>query len=59
MQWLELFHPFTTMKNLYLSNESALLVIPALQELARECIIEELPTLQNIFLEDLQPLMPI
>ncbi len=33
MQWLELFHPFTTVKNLYLSNESALLVVPALQEL--------------------------
>ena len=59
MQWLELFHPFTTVKNLYLSNESALLVVPALQELARESITEELPTLQNIFLEDLQPLAPI
>jgi hypothetical protein len=59
MQWLELFHPFTTVKNLYLTNESALLVVPALQELARESITEELPALQNIFLENLQPPAPI
>jgi hypothetical protein len=45
MQWLELFHPFTTVKNLYLSYKSALLVVPALQELARESITEELPAL--------------
>ena len=33
VQWLELLRPFTTTKNLYLSEETALRVAPALQEL--------------------------
>ena len=48
-QWLEVLHPFTAVKDLYLSREFASRNVPALQELAGEA----LPSLQNIFLEDL------
>jgi hypothetical protein len=51
-QWLELFHPFTAVKHLYLSSEFAPRIAPALQEFAGERAIEALPTLQNIFLEE-------
>jgi hypothetical protein len=33
MLWLELLHPFTIVKNLYLFEEFALCIVPALQEL--------------------------
>ena len=49
VQWLDLLRPFTAVKNLYLSEEVALLVPPALEEVAM------LPSLQNIFFEGLQP----
>jgi hypothetical protein len=52
--WLELLHPFTTVKNLYLSKKFALRIMPALQELVRGRTTEVLPTLQNIFLEEPQ-----
>ena len=48
--WLELLHPFNAAKNLYLAKMFAP-IVPALQEV--------LPTLQNIFLEGLQPLGPV
>jgi hypothetical protein len=57
--WLELFHPFRTVKNLYLSEEFALRIGPALQELVGGSATEVLPTLENIFLEGLQPSGPI
>jgi hypothetical protein len=53
-QWLELFHPFTTVKNLYLSREFVPRIVPILQELVGERVTEVLPNLQSIFLEDLQ-----
>jgi hypothetical protein len=53
--WLELLHPFTTVKNLYLSEEFAARIGPVLQELVGGIATEVLPTLQNIFLEGLQP----
>jgi hypothetical protein len=49
--WLELLHPFSTVKNLYLSEEFVPRVAPALQELVGDRTAEVLPTLQNIFLE--------
>ena len=49
--WLELLHPFTTVKNLFLSERIALLIGPALQELVEGRATEALPTLANIFLE--------
>jgi hypothetical protein len=53
-QWLELFHPFTTVKNLYLSREFVPRIVPTLQELVGERVTEVLPNLQRIFMEDLQ-----
>jgi hypothetical protein len=51
-QWLELFHPFATVTNLYLSEQIAPFVVSALQELAgdSERVAEVLPALRNIFL---------
>jgi hypothetical protein len=52
-QWFELFHPFTTVKNLYLSRDFLPRIVPILQELAGEKVTEVLPNLQRIFLRDL------
>ena len=50
-QWLELLHPFTSVKEMTLEGEDSVrLVAPALQELARERAAEVLPTLQTLFL---------
>ena len=49
MQWLEVFHPFTSVKNLYVCRELAQSISLALQEL-----IEVLPTLRALFLQELQ-----
>jgi hypothetical protein len=57
--WLELLHPFTAVKNLYLSEEVAQHIVPALQELVGGRATEVLSTLQNIFLEGLEPSGPI
>ena len=57
--WLELLHPFTGVKNLYLSKEFAPRIVPALRELVEGRTAEVLPTLQNIFLEELQPSEPV
>jgi hypothetical protein len=54
-QWLELLHPFSAVKNLYLSKEFALCVARALQGLVGERVTELLPALQNIFLAELRP----
>ena len=53
--WLELLRLFTGVKNLYLSEEFALRIVPALQELVGGRTTEVLPTLQNIFVERLEP----
>ena len=55
MLWLELLHRFTTVKNLYLSKEFARRIVAALQELVGGRTTEVLPTLQNIFLEEVEP----
>jgi hypothetical protein len=57
--WLELLHPFTAVKNIYLSEEFAPRIVSALQELVGGSTTEVLPTLQNIFLERLQPSGPV
>ena len=57
--WLELLHPFATVKNLHLSKEFAPLVVPALQEIVGGRTTEVLPSLQNIFLERLLPWGPV
>ena len=53
MAWLELLHPFTGVKNLYLSNQSIPHIAPVLQELVDGRSTEVFPALQNIFLEAL------
>ena len=53
--WLELLLPFIGVKDLYLSEKFASVIIPALQELTESRTTEVLPTLRNIFLEELQP----
>ena len=50
--WLRLLQPFTSVKNLYLSEVIAGRIIPALQELVGDRAAEVLPTLENIFLEE-------
>jgi hypothetical protein len=51
-QWLRLFHPFTGVKDLYISSKFAPPIAPTLQELVGDGAVEVLPTLQNIFLEE-------
>jgi hypothetical protein len=58
-RWLELFQPFSTVKNLYLSKAFAPRIAPTLEILVGGRTTEALPTLQNIFLEDFQPLGPV
>ena len=53
--WPELLHPFTTVKNLYLSKEFMRRIMPALQDLDGGRTTEVLPTLENIFLEEVEP----
>lgn len=57
--WLDLFYPFTNVKNLYLSEVFAPRIGPALRELVGGRMEEVLPALQNIFLEGLQPSGPV
>ena len=59
VQWLELLHSFTTVKNLYLSKELVPCVVPALQDLVRGRTTEVLPNLQNIFLEEPEESGPV
>ena len=58
--WLDLLHPFTATKNLYLSEQFSSRIAPALQELVESGRTEEvLPILENIFLERLEPSGPV
>jgi hypothetical protein len=56
--WLALLHPFTAAKNLYLSKEFTPRILPAFRELVGGRTMEVLPTLQDIFLEELRPSVP-
>lgn len=47
-QWLELLGPFTAVKDLFLTNELAPRIAPALQDLVGERADEVLPALQRI-----------
>ena len=55
-QWLELLHPFTGVKKLFLSQNIAPRIAPALQEFVGGRANEVLPALQSIHLEVLHPL---
>ena len=54
VQWLELLHSFSTVKDLYLSKGLAPCVVPALQDFVGGRTTEVFPNLQNIFVEKLQ-----
>jgi hypothetical protein len=54
-QWLELLHPFTTVKNLYLSKGVVPRIAFALQELVGQRLTEVLPALQGLLLEPEEP----
>ena len=56
--WLQLLPQFTAVKNLYLFKEFAPGIVAALQELAGGRITEVLPSLQNIFVKELEPSGP-
>jgi len=58
-QWLEVLHPFTSVKNLYVSQKLSPSIAPALQELVGERVIEVLPALQSLFLEELHSSGPV
>ena len=58
-QWLEVFHPFIAVKNLYLCKDLAERIASALQELVGEIAMDVLPSLENLFLEDLQQWGPV
>ena len=49
--WLETLHPFTAVKNLFLSEMVASLFTPALKEITDGKAAEVLPALQNLFME--------
>jgi F-box-like len=57
--WLRLLRPFTSVENLYLSEEIVRRVVPALQELVGVRATEVLPALENIFLEEGQRSGPL
>ena len=57
--WLRLLRPFTSVENLYLSEEIARRIVPALQELVGVRATEVLPALENIFLEEGQRSGPL
>ncbi len=54
-EWLDLFRPFTDVKDLYLSKEFAPRIAPTLQELTGGRTTDVLPTVQNLFIEEFQP----
>ena len=54
-QWLELLHPFTVVKDFYISSTFIPRIAPALQELVRERVIEVLPALDTLFLGEPLP----
>jgi hypothetical protein len=60
-QWLEPLRSFSAVKNLYLFKELGPCVVPALQDLVRGRTTKEeaFPTLENIFLEELQESGPV
>jgi hypothetical protein len=57
-QWLELLRPFASVKNLYVTKELAIHIARALQELVGERVMEVLPTLESVFIDNFQPSGP-
>jgi hypothetical protein len=53
--WLELLHPFTAVKDLYLSQKFVPRIAATLQDLVGEEAVKVLPTLERLFVEGLDP----
>jgi len=51
IEWLELLRPFTSVKNLVLSDKAAGYLAPALQGLAVESVTGTLPALETLLLK--------
>jgi F-box-like len=58
-QWLEVFYPFTALKNLYVCNGFGQCIAFALQELVVERVTEVFPALETLFLREFQPSGPV
>jgi hypothetical protein len=58
-EWLDLLHPYTAVKNLYLSKVFGPGIVRALQGFVAGSTAVVLPTLQTVFLEGLQPSGPV
>jgi hypothetical protein len=58
-KWLELFHPFIAVRNLYVAKQFVPFVTTALRELTGERTTEVLPVLNNLFLEGFEPPGPV
>ena len=54
-QWVEVFHPFVAVKDLYIPQEFTPHIASVLQELVGEGATEVLPTLKTLFLEEPLP----
>jgi hypothetical protein len=54
LQWQMLFYPFVAVRSLNISKKLEPLVIPALEELARERVTAVFPKLSTLFLEEVQ-----
>ena len=57
--WLQLLHPFSAVKNLYIDEEFAPYFASALKELEGRRSTEVLPILENVFLEGFHPSGPL
>ena len=53
MHWLEIFRPFITVKDLYISKQLRQQIAPAMRALSSEAAADILPELDTIFLEKL------
>ena len=54
-QWLEVLHPFATVKNLYISREFTAQIVSVLKVLVGETVTEVLPALRTLCLEEPSP----
>ena len=58
-QWLELLHPFSAVKDIFISSELTPHILPALQDVVEERVAGVLPALQTLFLEEPPPSGPL
>ena len=55
LEWLEVFRPFSAVRNLYVSEYLAQRITPALQDFPQERVADALPALDILFVEKLRP----